>query len=178
MIRHADISDLEFLVRIDLKDEGITSTSEIEMTHEALDNHRLKIMKFVTDKDRGALIFEDKNKAKIGLLMYSIVNRDAEFPWKTIYHELDRQLFQEDGRFVEVFQLWVSPNHRRNGIATKLKLKLEDFAKNNSVNLIYTHTEEQNNHVIELNKKLGYKEVWRGPIWDHIVRISLIKYID
>jgi hypothetical protein len=41
--------------------------------------------------------------------------------------------------------------------------------------LIYTHTEERNEHVIALNKKLGYHEIRRGPIWDEIVRVSLIK---
>lgn len=58
-----------------------------------------------------------------------------------------------------------------------LKKRLEEVANTNNVNLIYTHIEERNLHVIELNKKLGYKEVRRGPIWDEIVRISLIKLL-
>lgn len=45
------------------------------------------------------------------------------------------------------------------------------------MNLIYTHTEERNQHVVDLNVKLGYKEVRRGPIWDDIVRISLVKHL-
>ncbi|QHT61321.1 GNAT family N-acetyltransferase [Paenibacillus lycopersici] len=86
-------------------------------------------MKFVTEHDRGAFIFEDeKIGKKAGLIMYSILNRDGKFPWKTIFHEIDRGLFQEDGRFVEIFQLWVAPEYRRNGIATKLKLTLEELA--------------------------------------------------
>ncbi|WP_171651469.1 GNAT family N-acetyltransferase [Paenibacillus foliorum] len=179
MIRKADITDLNFLVQIDLKDEGITSNGETQMTEADLELHREKIMRFVMEKDRGAFIYEDKKDKcrRIGLIMYSICNRDGNYPWKTIFHELDRSLFQEDGRFVEIFQLWVDPNYRRFGIATMLKLKLEEIAKSNDVNLIYTHTEEQNLHVIELNKKLGYKEVRRGPIWDEIVRISLIKHL-
>ncbi len=32
-----------------------------------------------------------------------------------------------------------------------------------------------NQHVIELNHKLGYREIRRGPIWDEIVRVSLVK---
>jgi hypothetical protein len=43
------------------------------------------------------------------------------------------------------------------------------------VKLVYTHTEETNPHVLELNKKLGYVEVRRGPIWDEVVRVSLVK---
>ncbi|MGM1047005.1 MAG: hypothetical protein ACQEXX_12775 [Bacillota bacterium] len=44
MIRKADISDLNFLVQIDLKDEGITSVTEIQMTNEDLQLHREKII--------------------------------------------------------------------------------------------------------------------------------------
>jgi ribosomal protein S18 acetylase RimI-like enzyme len=178
MIRKADISDLDFMVEIDLRDEGITTTSEIQMTEVELKQHREKILRFVTDIDREAFIYEDENnKQRIGLIMYSIANRDGEFPWRTIFHELERRLFQEDGRFIEIFQLWVDPGHRRSGIATKLKRRLEETAKINEINLIYTHTEERNLHVIELNKKLGYKEVRRGQIWDEIIRVSLIKHI-
>ena len=46
------------------------------------------------------------------------------------------------------------------------------------VHALYTHTEERNTHVIEMNLKLGYREVRRGPIWDEIVRVSLIKRLD
>ena len=174
MIRKADLADLDFLIQIDLKDEGITPTSEIQMSKADLSLHREKILRFVTEEERGAFIYEN-DKIRIGTIMYCIANRDQTYPWKTIFHELDRGLFQEDGRFIEIFQLWVDPDYRRSGIATKLKLKLEETARTHNVNLIYTHTEERNAHVIELNRKLGYEEVRRGPIWDEIVRVSLIK---
>jgi ribosomal protein S18 acetylase RimI-like enzyme len=177
-LRKAIITDLDFMVHIDLIDEGVTSTIEMQMAKEEKNQHREKIAKFLTDEDRGSFIYEDLNtKKQIGLIMYSITNRDKDYPWKTIYHELDRSLFQEDGRFVEIFQLWVDPNYRRSGLATKLKQKIEEVAQLKNVNLIYTHTEETNSHVIVLNQKLGYKEVRRGPIWDNIVRISLIKHL-
>jgi ribosomal protein S18 acetylase RimI-like enzyme len=178
MIRQADMTDIDLLVQIDLNDEGVTSTTEAHMTEDELRQHREKIMRFVTEKHRGALIYEDKdNKKRIGLIMYSFINREEEYPWKTIFHELDRRLFQEDGRFVEIFQLWVHPDYRRSGVATKLKQTLEEVARTNGVNLIYTHTEERNSHVIALNMKLGYKEVRRGAIWDEITRVSLIKHL-
>jgi len=69
----------------------------------------------------------------------------------------------------------VDPAYRRCGIATKLKRKLEELAQTIDVNVIYTHTEEKNQHVIELNKKLGYEVVRKGPIWVEVVRVSLIK---
>ncbi|WP_235075204.1 GNAT family N-acetyltransferase [Paenibacillus alvei] len=107
--------------------------------------------------------------------MYTVVNRDATYPWTTIYYEIDRGLFQQDGRFIAIFQLWVAPAYRRCGIATKLKRKLEEQAQTIDVNVIYTHTEEKNQHVIELNKKLGYEVVRKGTIWVEVVRVSLIK---
>jgi ribosomal protein S18 acetylase RimI-like enzyme len=169
---------VSLLVQIDLKDEGVTSATDTQMTEDDLRQHREKMMRFVTEHNRGALIYENRDsKKRIGLIMYSITHRDSEYPWKTIFHELDRSLFQADGRFVEVFQLWVHPAYRRSGIATKLKQELEDVARTNEINMIYTHTEERNLHVIELNKKLGYKEVRRGLIWDEIIRISLIKHL-
>jgi len=178
MIRTASIGDLDFLVQIDLKVDGITPTSEIQMTGDDLKLHREKIMRFVTDANKGGFIYEDRESGnRIGVIMYSVVNRDEKYPWKTIFHELDRSLFQEDGRFLEIFQLWVDPAYRRLGIATKLKQRLDEVARANDVTLIYTHTEERNTHVVELNKKLGYKEVRRGPIWDDIVRISLVKHL-
>lgn len=109
--------------------------------------------------------------------MYSISCRDKEYPWKTIYHELDREIFQEDGRFLEIFQLWIDSGYRRYGYGSQLKRFVEDEARRHRVNLVYTHTEESYQHVIDLNLKLGYKEVRRGPIWDEITRVSLIKYI-
>ncbi|WP_051236954.1 GNAT family N-acetyltransferase [Paenibacillus pinihumi] len=178
MIRKAGIKDLEFMIQIDLKDEGVT-TSDSPKTQKELKTHSNQILNFVVEKDRGAFIFEDEeNKKRIGLIMYSMVNRDHNFPWKTVFQELGRSMFQEDGRFVQIFQLWVAPEYRRSGIATKLKIKLEELAKTNEVNLIYTHTEETNKHVIELNEKLGYRIVRRGPIWDEVVRVSLIKQLQ
>lgn len=178
MIRKAEHADLDFMIQIDLKDEGVTLTSDPQWSEHELSLHREKITKFVTDADRQAFICENENGQRIGLLMYSVVNRDGEYLWTTIFHELDRGLFQEDGRFIEIFQLWVHPDYRRTGIATRLKLMLEDNAKSIHVNLIYTHTEERNQYVIDMNEKLGYKEVRRGPIWDEIVRVSLMKRVE
>lgn len=177
-IRKANLNDLDFLIQIDLEDEGITSLTEQELSVQELAEHRDKIMTFLKDKDRGALILEDQQiNTQVGTIMYCISCRDVEYPWKTIFHELDRSLFQEDGRFLEIFQLWVHPDYRRLGFGTTLKMKVEEEAKSHGVNLVYTHTEEKNKHIIELNRKLGYKEVRRGTIWDSIVRVSLIKHL-
>ncbi|MUT67447.1 GNAT family N-acetyltransferase [Paenibacillus sp. NEAU-GSW1] len=174
-MRRANIIDHEFLVRIDLKNDGYTVSDEVEITEQEREEHSKKIERFLTDSDKGAFIIDDSDFNKpIAMIMYSIANRDSVYPW-TIFHELDEKLFQSDGRFMEIFQLWVHPNYRRLGLATKLKLKLEEESQHHQVDLIYTHTEEANRHVIELNEKIGYKEVRRGPIWDEVIRVSLIK---
>ncbi|WP_310829137.1 GNAT family N-acetyltransferase [Paenibacillus pedocola] len=176
--RKANIEDLDFLVYVDLLDEGITQLEEQKLSKTELEAHYDKIKTFIDDKDRGALILENiETKQRIGTIMYCISCRDKEYPWKTIYHELDREIFQEDGRFLEIFQLWIDSGYRRHGYGTQLKRFVEDEAIRHRVNLVYTHTEESNQHVIDLNLKLGYKEVRRGPIWDEITRVSLIKYI-
>jgi GNAT superfamily N-acetyltransferase len=92
-----------------------------------------------------------------------------------IFNELDRSLFPLDGRFIEIFQLWVDPRYRRKGLATELKMKVEEYAINNSIGMLYTHTEEANSHVIKLNEQLGYRQVRKGPIWDEVIRVSLMK---
>jgi ribosomal protein S18 acetylase RimI-like enzyme len=175
-MRNADISDHDFLERIDLKNDGYTVPDDAGMSEHDKEEHRAKIMRFLVDPDRGAYIVQDTDTGKqVGEIMFSVANRDAVYPWTTIFHELDRQWFQSDGRFIEIFSLWVHPHYRRQGLATKLKLRLEQEAQYRDVDLIYTHTEEANGHVVELNQKLGYREVRRGPIWDDVVRVSLLK---
>jgi ribosomal protein S18 acetylase RimI-like enzyme len=178
-IRKSNKSDHDFLVLIDLKNDGYTLSDKVDMTEQYKVEHSKKIEGYLVDSDKGAFVIEDTDSNKpIAMIMYSIANRDSVYPWKTIYKELDRNLFQIDGRFIEIFQLWVHPSYRRLGLATKLKLKLEEEARSHRVNLIYTHTEETNIHVIELNKKIGYQEVRRGPIWDEVNRVSLIKQLN
>ncbi|MDQ0878849.1 hypothetical protein QFZ77_007508 [Paenibacillus sp. V4I3] len=150
-IRKSNITDHEFLVSIDLKNDGYTLSDVIDMTEQNKEEHSKKIEGYLTDSDKGAFVIEDSASGKpIAMIMYSIANRDSVYPWKTIYNELDRNLFQID---------------------------LEEEAQKHKVNLIYTHTEETNNHVIELNINIGYQEVRRGPIWDDVIRVSLIKQL-
>lgn len=72
-LRKADINDLSFLVEIDLLDEGVTPTEEIE------------------------------SNEKNGLIMYRISNRDKEYLWKTIYNEIDRSSFKKMAVFWKCF---------------------------------------------------------------------------
>lgn len=175
-LRKARLEDHLFLVKTDLKEEGYTS-DHTEMTDQELAEHKEKILSFLTNENKGAYIVEEEsNNQQIAMIMFRISHRDSVNP-DSIFDELDRTLFQKDGRFLEIFQLWVHPQYRKMGLATKLKLKLEEEAVSRGINLVYTHTEETNKIVLHLNERLGYKEVRKGPIWDDVIRVSLIKQL-
>jgi ribosomal protein S18 acetylase RimI-like enzyme len=174
-LRRATLDDLDFLVRIDLDDEGVTPGYREEWGEVEATQHRAKIKSFITGDDKGALIAESDSDKRIGAILWRY--RDAskeDFAVENVFREI-RSVFPPDGRFCEVFQLWVDPAHRRQGIATALKQAAESDAVARGVGMIYTHTEERNDHVVALNAKLGYFEVRRGPIWDEVVRVSLVK---
>jgi hypothetical protein len=57
-LRKASMNDLDFLVRIDLKNDGYTPGSD-EMTQQQKEEHNRKIKSFLTDEDRGAFVIVD-----------------------------------------------------------------------------------------------------------------------
>ncbi len=177
LLREAVPSDLDFLVAVDLKDEGVTLPHLAEAGPEELAEHRSKITAFVSDDDKAAWVYEDTGTRRlIGITLWRYRNRLSEnFEGWSIFPQLPADLFPTDGGFCEIFQLWVAPDYRRQGLATRLKQQAEAEALRRGVNLLYTHTEERNTHVVEMNLKLGYREVRRGPIWDEVVRVSLVK---
>lgn len=176
VLREASLDDLDFLIKIDLDDEGI-STSQGNRSESELADHRAKIASFVGRKNDWAWIIEDTHSgALLAVIMCRFRDRTRLDP--TVYDSLrivgDNWL-QPETRYCEVFQLWVDPGYRRQGLATRLKRHIEAEADSRGVRFIYTHTEEQNSHVIELNLKLGYRKIRRGPIWDSVTRVSLVK---
>lgn len=43
----------------------------------------------------------------------------------------------------------------------------------------YTRSEdEERESAAEHREKMGYREIRRGPIWDEVVRVSLVKEVD
>lgn len=170
-------ADLDFLVAVDLQDEGCESTYMDDWGTKELAEHRDKIAAFISGDDQDAWVYEESDTGSlIAMILWRYRNRLLEiFDSGNIFSQLDESLFPPDGAFGEIFQLWVAPEHRRHGLATRLKQQAEIESLKRSVKLLYTHTEEHNPHVIEMNLQLGYREVRRGPIWDEIVRVSLIK---
>ena len=178
LLRRAMIHDLEFLIHADIESDGEYLAA---MTPEEQRGHRLKIEGFVQEVacKAGWVCVDSDRGQPVGMILcrwrQCPREGDEEYSGESVFRELAEDLFPEDGRFCEIFQLWVDPGYRRRGLATRLKVHLEAECRERGVGMIYTHTEEQNLHVIALNERLGYLQVRRGPIWDEVVRVSLIK---
>jgi ribosomal protein S18 acetylase RimI-like enzyme len=172
-IRRATADDFELLVRVDLQDEGVTPGYRTGWGEAERESHRQLILSFILDA--GAFI-ADGDGLPVGAILWRI--RQFELVERgSVFRELDASVFPADGAFAEIYQLWVDPKHRRRGIGTALKRSIETAARSRNVRMIYTHTEATNAHVLAFNEKLGYREVRRGPIWDEVVRVSLVKYL-
>lgn len=91
-----------------------------------------------------------------------------------LFESVGRALIAPNGRFGEVFELWVAADCRRQGLATALKNEFEREARARNMDTLYTHTEVTNPHVVEMNVKLGYREVRRGLL-GKVERVSLMK---
>lgn len=184
-IRAAGPQDLGYLIAAD-RATGDAEDALLDLPCEVMSPadvviHAAKIARFLVDADKGAWVCvdatEDARPQGMLLARFRALNDEssAELALGSVFLELDRGLFPADGRFCEVFQLWVDPACRRRGWATALKRHLEAEARRRGLGAIYTHTLELNDRVVELNLKLGYHVVRRGPIWDEAVRVSLIK---
>lgn len=181
-LRRATPSDLDFLVKIDLKDEGITNVTPSILSDQELVDHRAKILVYITRADKATWVFEECATGRlVGAILCQFRDRRHDEPTEAnefLFRFIDDSWVPPDGRFCEVFNLWVDPGARRQHLATRLKQEMEEETRRRGIRLIYTHTEERNQHVIALNHKLGYREIRCGPIWDPIIRVSLIKTLE
>lgn len=184
-IREATHKDIDFLTEADLlvgvEDEPETADAAANMTPRERADHRQKIGAFIGAADKGAWICEDEHTGENGgMILCRFRNRWRENfsgPSSLIFQMLEPSIFPADGAFCEIFQLWVHPAHRRQGLARRLKKHLEQVVRDRGISMIYTHTLARNHYVLTLNRKLGYREVRRGPIWDDWERVSLVKYL-
>lgn len=180
-IRLAGPDDLDYLVATDLIGEGYALNPDEEPLHGAsLVEHRAKIAAFVAGGDDMAWICIDSAGQAAGMIMAryrDLFHEPGNEANRFLLRFLDKTIFPEDGRFCEVYNLWIHPDQRRKGLASALKLTIEAEARRRGMSMVYTHTEIVNPHVIELNFKLGYQVVRVGPIWDETERASLIKWL-
>jgi len=184
-IRLAGPDDLEFLIAADLSHEGYSDGDDDFLADSAnLAQHCEKIGGFVAGGDDLGWVCERESAAGCELTGMILARcrdlrrePDSEAN-RFLLRYLPREIFPPDGRFCEVFNLWVRADCRRMGLASALKLAIEDEARRRGMGMVYTHTETANQHVVELNLKLGYQIVRKGPIWDAIERTSLVKWLE
>lgn len=185
-LRRAILDDLDFLVYTDLlvdREDApgepvyFDGWGEVERAE-----HRVKIRAYIVDADKCAWVYEDAETCQnVGLIMAWFHSRHTETHTEAadfLFRYINESILPPDGRFCEVFLLWVHPAYRRRGLASALKRECEAEARWRGVSMIYTHTLERNVHVVELNRKLGYVEIRRGPMWDAAVRVSLVKRVE
>ena len=169
-LRPAAEDDLPLIVRADRESDGRTMPAPNREDIAQLEP-------FIRDSDKGAWVLElpSRRLVGVGLCRYRRHGQDVGYRW--IVNELDAALFPVDGRLCEVFQLWVHNEFRCRGLGTRLKVAFEEDARARGVGAIYTHTAASNESALRLNARLGYKEIRRGPMWDDVVRVSLIKLL-
>jgi len=186
IIHRAGAEDLDFLVEKDLDGEGYTvSPVEYVASDEEKQLHRAKIQAFVSEPAEAGWVAVDEDCGlRVGMILARYRDRQHEPDNEAnrwLFRFLDVSTFPEDGRFCEIFNLWVDPAYRRRGLATRLKLAAEEEARRRGIQMMYTHTEASNRHVIELNLKLGYQVVRTGRLGfgvdDEVLRTSLVKWL-
>ena len=183
MIRRAGLADLDFIYEADLLAEGFTFDPLPEpLTPEEKVEYRQRLERFLTTADEAGWIAEDiRDGQRAGMIVVRFRDLKHEPPSDEnlfLLQFFDPSIFPPDGRFCEIFNLWVHPAYRRRGLATCLKLAAEGETRARGVGMIYTHTEAGNPHVLDLNLKLGYEVIRTGPLWDNVPRVSLIKKLS
>ena len=174
--RPARADDLNFLVWIDIKDEGVSSAYMSNWNDAEWARHRAFIASFIGSNDKIAIVAEADPAHRVAGAYARLRNRRVEgYDPTSISLCLDEGVFPADGQFCEMFQLWVDPAFRRAGVASRLKLEIEDEARSRGLTLICTATEASNAGAIALNEKLGYRAARIGPVWDEIQRVSFVK---
>lgn len=179
-VRDAEPRDLEAMTTALVDAEGYTGFFDGQTPAERRASTRASLEPFVSAPNNHGLVVSDSPAGEIiGFILFRYYNRHTDtFPSYSILGKLDPALFPSSGDFCQVYDLWVSPARRRQGLATLLKLEMERHMRSRGVAMVYTHTEQSNEHIIALNERLGYRVIRTGPIWDDVIRVSLVKYLE
>lgn len=71
---------------------------------------------------------------------------------------------KEDRPHAQVVGLWVHPEHRKQGVASKLKKRGEDWCLAQGITELRTNVFTANQTMVELNQRLGYEVVMVGMV--------------
>lgn len=176
LIRRVKPIDVGLLLWADLfGDEGNPPAPETDAQREARSAH---LAAFATDPDKGGFVFVNDGEI-LGVVIYRFLNvRSSAGATESCYRTLDRSLLPSSGDVCEIVNLWVAPDHRRNGIGTHLVLLVEEEAMARAVTMIFSHPRDGNTPALYMNRKLKYVEVRRGTLWDSVERVSLTKRLE
>ena len=169
-VRSLQVTDLDAVADVVRRGEGYTLASL-----PTLQSVRADLEGFGENADKQGVIATGTGDSLAAFLLFFERDRSRNRFEGDLIGRLPASLFPPDGRFLQVYELWVAPALRDRGVATALKQVLEAIARNRGVSMIYTVTEVVHATARRLNSRLGYSEVYRGPMWDEVERVALAK---
>jgi len=175
-LRRLTPSDLDAVAQALALGEGYTRTGAAPQTAQEI---RSDLAGFGTvDGKEGLVVMRASDAPPLAFVLYLVRNKRTEaFTAGNILDRLPLEAFPADGRFLQIYDLWVDPSIRRRGVARALKRMLETEAASRQVRMIYTVTEARHRAVLELNATIGYVELYRGPMCDAVERVALARYL-
>ena len=143
-IRRAILTDLDALVSADLESDAEDSVGDLieaeSWTSVERHAHRAKITAYAQDADKYSWVCIDaKTNEVVGMLLTWFRDRNTEPRNEAsdfLFRYIDQSIFPRDGRFVEIFQLWVHPIYRRRGLATQMKRAAEEEGRLHHIHMI------------------------------------------
>lgn len=135
-----------------LKETNLKEIRYITEIHESLP--KAWIDNYIVDKDeieKNARILTGKLKTSNA---FCCIVEEKDQIISFIWAEVNRS----NSKIVDIISLWTNESYRGEGIATKLKIELENWTRENTkAKKISTTVSSNNEKMINLNEKLGYE---------------------
>lgn len=168
--------DLTDVARALQKGEGYTRAKGERLP--TLQRVRRSLADYGVDGIHAGLVATAANEEIKAFLLYILSDRSSGmFGADNLIMRLPPSAFPPSGRFLQIYDLWVSPEWRQQRVATALKSALEALARANDLEMIYTLTEVTHTAALRLNAGLGYRAIYTGPMWDDVERVALVKWL-
>jgi ribosomal protein S18 acetylase RimI-like enzyme len=170
-LRPLRAADLTAVARALQKGEGYTlAKGERQPT---LQTVRRSLANYGVDASHAGLVASAADGEIKAFLLYVLGDRSSGmFGADNLIMRLPSSTFRG-----QIYDLWVSPEWRRQGVASALKSALEAVSRANDFEMIYTLTEATHTAALRLNAGLGYRAIYTGPMWDDVERVALVKWL-
>jgi ribosomal protein S18 acetylase RimI-like enzyme len=162
-IRHGTPNDLDFLLAIDRISFEREAAAWDRSEREAL------IERFTRNQYEFSLIAWSDAHRIGGILLRHRSTSDSDLPDGT--RSMVQPNFGLNTAFVDIFDIWVDPLFRCQGVARSLKLAAEEECRARQVEWIFTFQHPDNRVAIRMNESLGYEHIGTTRMWDDIDRI-------